>query len=233
MKKLWAFVLFLCLVSAGQAQQFKLIAGPAVSHYSSEWPFDGMIAASAHLNPFENRRIGFMAGFGVEFTFNRAVSIELDGLYFQKGSAFERTPLFQSIRNVYVLSGFSIPLLFKFKLLSGPFPYFLSGLEFSYVMAHTRMRSYWPEAGPEIGPCRPEASPEWIELPKENLIDATHRFDFGPVVGLGLEAKVAKVFLFLEARYSLGLVDLPVRRGWLRPETRTSSLVILTGFKFN
>jgi hypothetical protein len=80
---------------------------------------------------------------------------------------------------------------------------------------------------------RPEGSIEWIELPKKNLIDATNRFDFGPVVGLGIEARLAKVFFFLEARYSLGLVDLPVRRAIFRPEIRTSSLVILTGFKFS
>jgi len=223
MKKSWALILFLCLVSAGQAQQFKFIAGPAVSHYSDEWPPDGVWLNGAHLNPFENGKIGFMAGCGVELAANRIVSIELDGLYFQKGSTFERTGLDSSSnRDVYMLSGFSVPLLFKLKLLSGPFPYFLSGLEFSYVVAHTRIRSY-----------RPVAGPEWIELPKENLIGATNRFDLGPVVGLGLEARVAKVLLFLEARYSLGLGDLPVERGYFRPNIRTSSLVILTGFKFN
>jgi hypothetical protein len=70
-------------------------------------------------------------------------------------------------------------------------------------------------------------------MPKENLVDATHRFDFGPVVGLGLEAKLGKIPLFLEARYSLGLVVLPVRRETFQPGIRTSSLVVLTGFKFN
>jgi opacity protein-like surface antigen len=224
MKKLWTLVLFLCLFSAAQAQQFKFIAGPAVSHYSDEWPQDGVwLADSAFLNPFENHRIGFLAGCGVEFALSRRVSIEVDGLYFQKGSVFESTSLsFYSTRDVYVLSGFSVPWLLKLKLLPGPLPYFLGGLEFTYVTAHTKITSY-----------RPEASLGWKELPKENLIDATHRFDLGPVVGLGLEAKLAKVFFFLEARYSLGLADLPVRRTTFRPDIRTSSLVILTGFKFD
>jgi hypothetical protein len=224
MRKVPAFVLFLCLVSAGQAQQFKLIAGPGVSNYSDEWPFSEVFALnSAHLNPFENRRIGFMAGCGVEFAVSGRVSIELDGLYFQKGSIFENiSPFWYSTREIYALSGLSVPLLFKLKPLSGPFPYFLSGLEFSYVLSHTRTRSY-----------RAEASPGWTELPKHDLIDETRRLDFGPIVGLGLEARLAGVFLFIEARYSLGLVDLLARRPFFWPEIRTSSLVILTGFKFS
>jgi hypothetical protein len=223
MKKSSAFVLFLCLVSSGQAQQFKLFGGPAVSHYSDEWPPSGGIwLANSRLNPFENRRIGFMAGCGVEVALTRMVSVELDGFYFQKGSAFEpRDAFYYSYQDSYVLSGFSAPLLLKLKLLPGPFPYFLGGLEFSYVLAHTKIRSY-----------RPEAGPEWTEL-KENLMDRTHRFDFGPVAGLGLEAKLAGVSLFLEARYSLGLVDLSVGHGFFWPKIRTSSLVLLSGFKFN
>lgn len=224
MKKSWAFVLFLCLVSAGQAQQFKIIAGPAVSHYSAEWPYDGIVwPAGAHLNPFENRRIGFMAGGGVEFVLSRKVSLELDGLYFQRGSVFERTTMiFTSYQDVYRLSGFNVPLLFKLKLLPGPLPYLVGGLEFSWIVAHRRERFF-----------RPEASLEWIELSRDNLTDATRTFDFGPVVGLGFEAQLSKISLFLETRYSIGLVDLPVRRDRLQPEPRTSSLVVLTGIKFN
>jgi len=224
MKKLWALVLFLCLVSAGQAQQFKLIAGPAISHYSAEWPYYGNVwATGAHLNPFENRKIGFMAGVGVEVALNKIVSFELDGFYFQKGSTFEGTAwYFNNYRDVYALSGFNVPLLFKFKFLPRPFPYLLSGLEFSYIAAHTRVRSY-----------RLEAGSGWIEMPEEDLVDDTRRIDFGPVVGLGFEARLHKVSLFLEARYSIGLIDMPVQRDRYGRDPRTSSLVILTGLKFN
>jgi hypothetical protein len=224
MKRLCALVLFLCFVSAGQAQQLKFFAGPAISHYSAEWPYYGNVwFAGAHLNPFENRRMGFMAGGGLEIALNKIISFELDGLYFQKGSTFEGTYWFgNTYRYTYVLSGISVPLIVKFEFLPRPFPYFLSGLEFSYLTAHTRVRSYRT-----VGPY------EWKEMPKENLIDETRRFDFGPVVGLGFEARLHKISLFLEARYSLGLVDLPVRRDPLQPEPRTSSLVILSGIKFN
>jgi hypothetical protein len=224
MKKSWALVLFLCLVSAGQAQQFKLIAGPAVSHYSAEWPYySNVLDAGAHLNPFENRKIGFMAGGGVEVALNKIVSFELDGFYFQKGSTFEGTAwFFGTYRDIYALSGFSFPLLVKLKFLRRPFPYFLSGLEFSYVIAHSRVRSY-----------RPEDASEWIEMPEGDLVDDTHRIDFGPVVGLGFEARLHKISLFLEARYSIGLINMPVQRDRYGRDPRTSSLVILTGLKFN
>jgi hypothetical protein len=224
MKKLRTLVLFLCLVSAGQAQQFKLIAGPTISHYSAEWPYYGNVFdASAHLNPFENRKIGFMVGGGVEVALNKIVSFELDGFYFQKGSTFEGTAwYFNNYRDVYALSGFNIPLLFKFKFLPRPFPYLLSGVEFSYIAAHARVRSY-----------RLEGGSGWIEMPQEDLVDDTRRIDFGPVVGLGFEARLHKFSLFLEARYSIGLIDMPVQRDRFGRDPRTSSLVILTGLKFD
>lgn len=225
MKKLWALILFLCLVSTAQAQQFKLIAGLTISHYSAEWPQQGSSGGydGAHLNPLENRKIGFMVGGGVEAALNKVVSFELDGFYFQKGSTFEGTSwYFINYRDVYALSGFNVPILFKFKFLPRPFPYLLSGLEFSYIAAHIRLRSY-----------RLEAGSGWIEMPEEDLADETRKFDFGPVIGLGFEARLHKVSLFLEARYSIGFINMPVHRDWFGRNPRTSSLVILTGLKLN
>jgi len=213
----------MCLVSAGQAQQFKLITGLTISHYSAEWPYYGIVAyEGAHLNPFENRKIGFMVGCGVEVALNKIVSFELDGFYFQKGSAFEHTyPWFYSSRFIHVLNGLSIPFLFKFRLPPVPFLYALAGPEFSYFTAHALTRFYQYEGS------------EWMEWGKESLIDETRRFDFGPVVGLGFEARLRKVSLFLETRYSIGLVNMPVHRSLLGHDPKISSLVVLTGIRFN
>lgn len=227
MRKYLFIILILVFVSGVYGQEFKLIAGPIISNYSDGWP-NGFLplpifAGNANLNLFKNNKTGLLAGFGIEFALNKNIALELDGLYFHKGSSFvQHTMIFTSYKEVYNLSGLNFPMLVKIKFLPRPFPYLLGGGEFSLILSHTRINFF-----------RGEAELRYREISRDDLIDATKKVDFGPVFGLGFEIKISKGVLFFEGRYNLGLRNLLNWYDIQEPKIKTCSLVIITGFKFS
>jgi hypothetical protein len=79
---------------------------------------------------------------------------------------------------------------------------------------------------------RAEGEINYREVSRENLMESTKRVDFGPVLGIGFEAKIFKKVFFIEGRYNLGVNDL--LKSWYysyRPDIKTCTLQIMAGFK--
>jgi hypothetical protein len=224
MKRLIFIVLSLVFVSFTSAQDFKLVMGPVVSNYSSQWPnviFAGWQGETSSLNPFDNHKTGIIGGFGVEFAIHKKIALEIDGLYFEKGCVFERVlPLFSSNKVKYELRGLSFPVLLRARLFSHPLPYFLAGMDFSLILSHERTSFLGGEA-----------SMTYEEVGNEDLQLATRRFDIGPVIGIGFEVPLSKGLLSLEGRYQLGLTNI---LNWYQDDqhkARTRTLLILVAYK--
>ncbi|MGZ5496007.1 MAG: hypothetical protein ACXWFO_04560, partial [Candidatus Aminicenantales bacterium] len=80
---------------------------------------------------------GLAAGGGIEFSLTRNISLEIDALYIQKGSALrisEGAAEPVVYRRMARIDEFSVPVLFKAFLLRGNSPYVLGGGEFALVL---------------------------------------------------------------------------------------------------
>lgn len=133
MKKFLFIFLSIVLVSGVYAQEFKLIGGANLSKYnasglywilsdesSSEWKY----------------KTGFLMGGGVEFSLIKKISIEIDALFFQKGSNIEHRDLIYHIKSKENLNVISIPILLRIKSFNGSSPYILGGCELSLILPH-------------------------------------------------------------------------------------------------
>ena len=222
MKKASLILMVFFIVSTAAAQEFKFMAGPVVSGYSDQWPRPSYwVMDSFNLNPFANARMGFLCGLGVEFEIAKRIGLGLDVLYFHKGGAFVwGTPIWTSFKEAYEMKGFSLPVTVKLRVLPRPFPYFLAGAECSLIFSHSRSTLI-----------KGEASRIYKKYSEEDLMDATRRIDFGPVLGFGFEMKRQTGRVFFEARYSIGLRNLV---DWYDTgiKSRISSLAILAGYQF-
>jgi len=194
-----------------------------ISNYTEKWPREGYWIQNAGFlrNPFKNSKTGFLAGAGIEFALEKNVAIEIDGLYFHKGSSFLYawpTPTSQ-IEEIYDMHGVSFPILLKIKLIPRPFPYLLGGGELSLIFSHAKVTKKT-----EISIRRGT----W-----ENISEDTAKADFGLVLGIGFEMKVSKALLFFEGRYNVGQENLYKGHAYIneRPRIKTCALEILTGFK--
>lgn len=129
MKKflLMVFLVILFVVEVS-AIDYRLVGGINVSRMI-EGP---IFAGSGH---FDSCGVGFLLGGGAEFTLSKNMSIELDGLYFQKSSVFKCWH-HEEFRDCFcVLHEISFPVLVKFKhLFNSPF-FLLGGGEFACVIS--------------------------------------------------------------------------------------------------
>ncbi len=219
MKKYLLVFLILVFVSGVEAQEFKIIAGPIISNYSNMWP-SGIIYPDS--NFVKDFKTGLLGGFGIEFTLNKNIAFELDGLYFQKGITFvKRTLPSYTRKEIYNLNGFNFPLFVKIKPFPGPSLYILGGVELSMILSHTRINLSNRLSGLIF----------W-KVSSADLIDATKKVNFGPVFGLGFEIKVSRALFFLEGRYSIGLRNLLHQYyDYYSVKIKTRDLVIIVGFK--
>jgi hypothetical protein len=166
--------------------------------------------------------IRFLIGCGIEFALTRNVSIEIDGLYFQKGSSIQKlyspleTPFEIAISDLllsYNLEGISIPVLLKIKFLSGSSPYILGGGEFSFILSH------------EYQTIIEGRTVDWT-----NIKEFTQSFDYGLVLGAGFEVKMETISFFIEGRYYPGLRN--IIKGSIDWESaKITSVAIMLGFK--
>jgi len=231
MKKYLIILLISIPVSGAYAQQLKILGGPTISNYTESWPplYDYIIHdASFFRSPFQNSKTGFILGIGIEFAINKIIAVEVNGLYFQRGSFFEysyiSTPWDMEvperevkIKETYNMKAIGFPILVKAKFLPPPFPYIIGGCELSIILSHSR--TIWHDA--------------YIYERKEDILEYTGRDDFAVIFGCGFEMKISKLIFFLEGRYNLGQNNLFTgRRYYLyRPQIKTTALQVIAGFK--
>lgn len=205
MKKTLFIILSIVLVSKLYAQELKFIGGASLSKYNI-WPevyfdFDMGDEYSYEIN----YKRGFLLGCGIEFTLTRNIAIEIDGLYFQKGSKVQRIyshiEIYVDPKN-YSLNVVSIPTLLKIKFLPGSSPYVLGGGEFSIILSHDE-----------------------VDI-KENY----ESFDYGLVFGAGFEMKMPGASFFIEGRYHLGINNI-IKDPVGDESIKTKAIVAIVGIK--
>jgi hypothetical protein len=225
MKKYMTIFLVFFFFSGAYAQQLKILGGPTISNYSERWPREVYWLQNAGFfrNPFQNSKTGFLAGVGIELASEKNVAIEIDGLYFHKGSSFLYFPIWppatRPTKEIYDMQGVSFPILLKIKPIPRPFPYILGGVELSFIFSHARVIK--------------EAEASLNQGIWENISENTEKADFGLVFGIGFEMKVSKALFFFEGRYNLGQENLYKGHVYITERTtiKTCALEILTGFK--
>jgi len=166
MKKFLLIFLTIILVSTTHAYGFKFMAGGHLSKYAVEPEGAGV--------EWKNK-MGFLVGGGIELFSVPYISLEIEGLYFRKGSKVEII----GVEGDYTLDVISITPLVRVKFLPGPSPYVLGGGEFSYILTH--------------------------KLDDVDIKNTTKSIDYGVIFGAGYEMSMPGASLFFEGRYHLGL----------------------------
>ncbi len=123
-------------------------------------------------------KTGSILGAGIELFSVPHISLEIEGLYFRKGSKVESI----GVEGDYTLDVISIPALIKVKIMPGPSPYILGGGEFSYILTH--------------------------KLDGVDIKNTTKSFDYGVIFGAGYEMSMPGASLFFEGRYHLGVANI-------------------------
>jgi len=149
-----------------------------------------------------NHRLGFLAGGGFEISFAPGVSLELDGLYFQKGCQVRFTG--SGLENDYALNVVSGLALLRVSFLTGKSLYILGGGEFSFILSH--------------------------QMDGFNIRDDYDRYDYGIVLGGGYELKIAGMSFFVEGRYHHGLNNI-IREPAGDESIKTTAVVALVGIR--
>jgi opacity protein-like surface antigen len=192
MKKYLLIFLTIILVSTTHVYGFKFMAGGHLSKYAVEPEVAGV--------EWKNKT-GLLVGGGIELFSVPHISLEIEGLYFRKGS---KRVADVGAEEDYTLDVISIPALVKIKILPGPSPYVLGGGEFSYILTHKRDDS-------DI---------------KEN----TKSFDYGLVFGAGYEMSMPGASLYFEGRYHLGVANI-LKDPAPGASQKTKALVVIVGIK--
>jgi hypothetical protein len=199
MKKVIIFLFVLTAASTLYAD-FKIMGGVNLSRYIISPKEDGV--------KWDYER-GFLGGIGLEKSFSSYMLLEVNFLFFQKGSKVEFSN-FPDLVKKYRINAFSVPVLLRGKFFYGSSPYAVGGVEFSSILAHKAKFD----------------GEDAVDL-KEN----TKRIDLGCVLGCGYELELEEhLYLFIEARYHHGLVNImshPVGD----QSMKNSSVVILIGIR--
>jgi hypothetical protein len=221
-KKFWLLCLLFALVSQAEAANIKFLGGLGFSHYAVKPErYQGIDWDTGRWFRYEKKdRQGFAVGAGVEFRLRRGLSIEVDGLYSEKGGRFtlfyDGTP---SQKLEYKLRAISVPVLLKLKFFRESTPYLLAGGELSCILAHKgKTRYQWPYPIDHVS----------YEF---DLRDVTRYIDFAAAVGGGFEIKIGKVWVFVEARYLLGVFNILTEESYRPDSFKTRSGIALIGLK--
>ncbi len=221
MKKFLLILLALSLISGANAQELKFILGGNFSKYEIRPEGFFVSELGDYLNDETGYINGFLAGIGVEFALSKRMALEVDALYFQKGSWIQHV---YSVLEIYIppddhtLSVVSIPALIKFKFFSSSSPYVLAGSELSIILSHKKP----PDAWVQLAGFEPSGT---IEISNTN-----RKFDYGLVFGAGFEMKEKIFTVFIEGRYHLGLKNI-VKEPIYWDSAKTRAIAIILGFK--
>jgi hypothetical protein len=221
LKKFLLVLLIFSFVSVANAQELKFMLGGSFSKYEIKPEGYFVSAEGDYLNNETSYKNGFLVGIGVEFALSRRMAVEVDALYFQKGSRIHHV---YSLLEKYIspedftLRISSIPALIKFKFFSSSSLYVLAGGELSIILSHKKP----PDAWVAIAGIDPSGT---IEISNTNK-----KFDHGLVFGAGYELKTEVISFFIEARYHLGLGNI-VKKPIYWDSAKTRSIAFILGFK--
>jgi len=169
MRKFLLIFLAVILISTTHAYGFKVMGGGHLSKYVAEPEVAGIELKN---------KTGFLIGAGIELFSVPHISLEVEGLYFRKGSKVD----IGGVEADYTLDVISVPALVKVKILPGPSPYVFGGGEFSFILTHKE-----------------------DDL---DIKDNTKSFDYGLVFGAGYEISMPGASVFFEGRYHLGIANI-------------------------
>ena len=200
MKRLCLSLMFVILVSGAYAADFKILGGINLS--KSTEPLTGVWTEIVGTPQFG---AGFLFGGGLELPLSQAFTLEVDALYFQKGTGLELRNLDEEVvgHSMMRMSELSFPVLLKIYLRPGTSPFLLGGGEFAFKLAS-------------------EPDPKNFGL-------VSQRTEYGFVLGAGLRKQIKGGYLSIEGRYNHGLQDMRSDFESLR-KMRVFSL--LMGFSF-
>jgi hypothetical protein len=194
------------------AQEFKIIGGGTFSKYSRA-PSIGWILGGLGSDIPAEYKPGFAAGIGIEISSAKNLSLEIDGMYFQKGSRFDFSDALYDRKMNFFLNVLSFPVLLKFQILPESSPYLLAGGELSIVLSHKSRAIF-----------------QGLKEPTLDEKDKVKALDLALVVGGGIEIPVKPVSIFIEARYHLGIQDISNDRLYFS-SLKTSAVAVLLGIK--
>jgi hypothetical protein len=147
---------------------------------------------------------GILVGGGIEFSLSRTIALEVDGLFFQKGTMIEfRYGNEVTGHPIYRMNELSFPAFLKIYLRPGTSPYLLGGGEIGFVLAH-------------------QSDPHNYGL-------VSQRTEYGLVFGAGFRQKIRGSYISIEGRYNHGLQDMVSDFSIIR-KMRVFSLLV--GFSF-
>ena len=154
----------------------------------------GVDLAKYHVVPRESNinwqyKLGFLGGIGLGKNLTDKMLLELNILFFQKGSTARQSLVeIGDVTWKYRLNVISLPLLLRNKLKEGSSPYFVGGIALSSILSHTE---------------------KFSDQEPIDVKDNTATFDFSLVLGGGYEIQLQEdLFFFLEGRYSLGFTNI-------------------------
>ncbi|MBA7694161.1 hypothetical protein ES703_102768 [subsurface metagenome] len=203
------FSISILFVSTVYAQEFKFIGGVNTSEYITGNPIFSLYSADSYYK--WEYKSGFLIGAGFEFSLIKKMAIEVDVLYFQRGSKFKVTDV-PNWESIYSLNMISFPILIKIKPFPRPAPYILGGGEFSFILSHQLKIIYEDN--------ETENSISW----------KTKNINTGLVFGSGIEIRLLNFLIFIEGRYHLGLRDIEKEpKNW--ESLKTNSIVLIIGLK--
>jgi hypothetical protein len=147
---------------------------------------------------------GVLVGGGIEFPLSRTIALEIDGLFFQKGTRIELR-YWDDVAGYAIerMNELSFPAFLKIYLRPGTSPYLLGGGEIGFVLAH-------------------QSDPHNYGL-------VSQRTEYGLVFGAGFRQKTGGSYINIEGRYNHGLQDMVSDFSMLR---RMRAFSLLVGFSF-
>jgi hypothetical protein len=208
MKKIIIAACLVCLISLPVlGSGFKFHFGPAITNlnYSEASSLPSMVKQKSLFQ--------FTGGVGFELSFSPNFAFELDLMYAPGGTKFEVTSGGLTGSETFKGYGISLPMLFKVSFLRGTTPYVIAGGFLAYTTSQKAI----------------------VDVPglhdEEDITDEVNRFQYGLVLGGGVEFSLASMKFLVEGRYGLGLSNLfkdPVPGETIK----LSNILILVGYKF-
>ena len=227
MKRFFLCLCCLVLVSEAFAVDFKFLGGACLSSYSIYPPKVYWGWSGDYYRYETSYQPGFLLGAGLEWPLAKRIAMEVDVLYFRKGSKTTQSRFDAvSLKGNYVLNVISVPVLIKIKALPNSSPYIVHGGELSYTLSHKCSYTIYPDSSYEIDP---------QQYPTADIKDSTKSLNFGVVIGAGWELKIRGISLLVEARYHFGLINILSENqndSGMFESIKPNSQVILCALKF-
>jgi hypothetical protein len=204
-------VLALTFAISASAAEFKTTLGIILAGYS----LPPSPAATPEARFLLKRRITYGLGGGFIYWMTPHLSLDIDGGYQLKGTRVDSRFMETLVgKYSYDLRELSLPVCLRYGLFPGATPYVLGGFEVSYVIGHNVV--YFP-AGSDSGTI-------------QRLRPQTRRIDYAVLFGGGGEFVLKHWIVFVEIRFSAGLVNLSKSIADY-PVIKTRALSLQVGFR--